>query len=452
MKVATKVSGIFVTLLAIIVIIPTLVPDEEYSAGAEQWLNDANNPEVLPNEVNRFNALVGFNVDADKDMVVEGAKLIAEVNSQLSAFAEKNTETQKRNTYWDKPPLSASENLSRDTSRAFAENPAQWLLAKHDNYSASVSSNQVLLERFRQLMTMQQYSYTMKLDINAPFISYSDFLAIKRLNNLSIIDEFINNNEQDAIYKLQQSIAFSKLMMKQSALLLDKMIAAALLKIDLLTYSSLLDQSPDDDKLRFVMTNLQADESDMLNAFKGEFTFLSTSLDIENALNMGGSSAAPGMLEVFMMRSYLKPKTMENNAYKNMWLPILELKDKSLAERKTLVKGMEDNKFSWLQIYQDPIGYVLFSIATPSYFEYMNSIDHADATITLLNLKASVYANKIPSGGVERYISSINAVMNPGYKGAKFSWNKDKRELSFDIPGYTNDGIPRIKLYTNRKR
>ncbi|MCK4704827.1 MAG: hypothetical protein KAT90_05070, partial [Gammaproteobacteria bacterium] len=406
----------------------------------------------LPNEVNRFNALVGFYVDADKNMVVEGVKLIAEVNAQLSASAEKNTEPQKLNTYWDKQPLSASENLSRDTSVAFGVDPAQWLLAKHDIYSASVSSNQILLERFRQLITMQQYSYTMKLDIKAPFISYSSFLAIKRLNNLSIIDEFINDNKQDAIYKLQQSIGFSKLMMKQSAFLLDKMIAAALLKIDLLTYSSLLDQSPDDDNLRFVMTNLQADESDMLNVFKGEFAFLSTSLDIENALNKGDSSAAPGLLEVFMMRSFLKPKMMENNAYKNMWLPFLELKDQSLAAREAIMEGLEENKLSWWKIYLDPIGYVLFSIATPSYFGYIDSIDHADATITLLNLKASIYANKISSGGVERYITSINAVMNPGYKGAKFSWNKDKRELSFDIPDYRDEGIPRIKLYTNRKR
>ena len=86
MKIAVKILGVFVALFVIIAVIPAVIPDEEYSAGAGQWIKDANNPEALPNEVNRFNALVGFCVDADKDMVVEGVKLIAEVNEQCECF------------------------------------------------------------------------------------------------------------------------------------------------------------------------------------------------------------------------------------------------------------------------------------------------------------------------------------------------------------------------------
>ena len=451
MKVTVKILGLFVALLVIAAALPAFIPDEKSSVGAEQWLNDANNPEVIPDEVNRFNALVGFYVEPDKDMIVEGAKLVAEVNEQLTDSEDRSNSVQKLNNYWSRPPVSASENLSMDTSTAFAADPALWFLDNHDSYSALVNSNQVLLDRFKRLMTMPQYSYTMKLDVRAPSVSYGSVLATKRLNNLSIIDEFINGNKQNAIYKLRQSINFSKLMMKQSSLLLDKMIAAAFLKIDLLTYSSLLDQSPNDNSLEFVITNLQKEESDMLNAFKGEFAFLSTSLDVGNSLSMGGSSAEGSMLEMFMMKSYLKPKRMENYAYKNMWLPFLVLKNQSLSLRKTIVKDLGEKELTWWQIYQDPIGYVLFAIATPSYFEYIDSIDHADATITLLNLKASIYANKIPSGRVASYISSKNAAMNFGYAGAKFSWNKDKRVLSFDIPGYRDEGVPRIKLYTNRK-
>ena len=55
-------------------------------------------------------------------------------------------------------------------------------------------------------MTMKQYSYAMKLDVNAPSIRYSDFLTVKRLNRLSIIDEFITADKQNAINKLKESI------------------------------------------------------------------------------------------------------------------------------------------------------------------------------------------------------------------------------------------------------
>ena len=451
MRVAVKVLGLFIALFIIIATIPALIPDEEYSAGAQRWLNDANNPEVLPDEVNRFNALVGFNVTADKDMIAEGARLIAEVNAQFSDEARKSNDAPEFNDYWARPPLETNNNLSSRTSAAFKDNPAQWLLENHDKYNASISGNRILLDRFRQLMTMTQFSYTMKLDINAPSIRYNDLLAIKRLDNLSIIDEFLSANKQNAIQRLQKNISSSKLMMKQSALLLDKMIAAEFLKIDLLTYSSILDQAPADNSIKFNITNLQTDESDMLNAFKGEYAFLSTSLDIENSYRFNAGTAETDLLEEFLIKYYLKRKRVENNAYKNRWLPFLGLKDQSCASRKTIVEAIGEKELSWWQIYQDPLGYVFAAIAMPSYFDYIDTIDHADATISLLNLKTSIYSNRINSDNVENYISSANAVMNAGYAGAKFSWNKEKREISYDLPGYTDDGIPRISLYIKRR-
>lgn len=452
MKVAAKVLGVFVALLFVIAVIPAFIPDEEYTAGAEQWLNDANNPEQLPIEVNRFNAIIGFNVDADKDMVVEGAKLIAEFNEQISRPVHNNIDTVDLSDYLMNPSLSASKKLSSSTSEAFKENPAQWLLANHDNYNILLNSNKVLIKRFRKIMTMTQYSHTMVLDINTPFVSYNNFLAIKRLNNLSIIDKFNNKDKQNAIKDLKNSISSSRLMMKQSVMLLDKMIAAELLKIDLLTYSSILDISPIDDKAKFVITNLTADEKDMLNAFKGEFAFLSTSLDLKSSDNSGVFSVDQGLFENFLIKQYLKRKRLENNAYKNIWFPMLELEKYSLALRKVKAEPISEYDLTWWEIYQDPIGYILLAIATPSYSSYMDVMDHADATITLLNLKTSIYTNKISPDRVEKFISSENAAMNTAYTGAKFSWNKGARELSYVIPDYNDEMIPRIKLYIKRKK
>lgn len=451
MRVVVKVSGIFIALLVIIAAIPAFIPDEEYLPGVEQWLKDANTHEDLPIEVNRFNALVGFSVAADKDMVVEGAKLVAEVNAVFDAVMN-NSEVVGFNDYWDNPPLTAKGRLSSNTTTAFEGDPAQWLTDNHEDYLELVSGNPVLLDRFRKLMTMKQYSYTMKLDVNAPFVSYNNFLALKRLDNLSIIDEFSMGNKQSAIQRLQEGIAFSKLMMKQSVILIDKMIANALLKADLLTYSSLLDLSPANAASELKITNLQEDERGMLNVVRGEFAYMSPSLDFESARRLDNGTAETDMLEELVIKYYFKRNKMENNAYTNIWQPFLKLDELSLASRESkVITGVGENGLTWWQIYQDPIGYIYSAIAVPSYGGYINKMDHVDATITLLNLKASIYSNNVTADNVENTIFSANATMNAGYAGAKFSWDKDSQELSFDIPDYTDEDIPRIKLYFNRK-
>ena len=295
---------------------------------------------------------------------------------------------------------------------------------------------------------MKQYSHTMVLNINAPMISYRYFLDVKRLNNLSIIHEFMSANKQVAIDRLQQSIDSSKLMLMQSVLLIDKMVAVESLKIDLLTYSSLLDLSSSDVVSTLQLTNLQGDEKSMLRAVMGEFAYMSTALDIEGSKKFGANYAESGVFEDFVLKFYLKRKKMENYAQKNIWLPFLEMSDLSLASREAIdISAFIENKLTWWQIYQDPISYIFSAIAMPAYDDYIARIDHVDATITLLNLKASIYSNKVTPENVGNYIASLNAGMNAAYKDARFSWDREKQELSFDVPDYHDEDIPRVKLH-----
>jgi len=446
MKATIKVFGIFIILLIIVIAIPAFIPDEEYLPEVEQWLDYGKSHEEIPDEVNRFNAIVGFSVAADKDMVIEGARLVAEVNEKLDVASKNKGGSIELSHYWNNPPLTGKAGLYDDTTSAFKGEVVQWMLANHDDYTELVDSNRVLLERFRRLMKMEQFSHTMKLHVNAPFVSYRNFLSIKRLNNLSIIDEFMTANKQNAIGRLKESISLSRLMLAQSVFLVDKMIANECLKIDLKTYSEILDQSPAETGSYIEIANLQKEERSMLNAVKGEFSFLSTSLYSEEIYSFDGYSSDPYFFESFLMKAYIKPRTLENNAYKNVWLPFLELEDQSFASREEMVVGIYGGKVSWWQIYKDPLGYVLSAIAIPAYESYIAKIDHVDATISLLNLKASIYFNNISPDDVGSYISSLDAVMNSAYTGARFIWDKDKHELSFDVPNYKNENIPVIRL------
>lgn len=447
MKKAFAVAGILSFVLAILVAIPALIPDEDYTPGTAQWLKEANNPEQIPAEQNRFYALAGFFVAADKDMIFEGEKLIKELNQQLTDLSSRPDTKLNLNTYWKNPPLQTSKDLSDLTSKAFEIDPAKWLAENKQKYNSLLETNSVLLERLNKLMLMENYSHTMKLHIQAPFILFNNFLALKRLHNLSIIHEFINSKiKNQAISRMIASINFSRRMMGQSGLILDKMVATTFLKNDLLTYSHLLDLDAANKDIKFTIKNLHGDETSMIKSFKGEFAMLSTSLSVERSYAMGGSSPNAGFVENFALKYYVKPKKLENNSHKKIWMPALEIRKLSLAARKIKAESLSRDTASWWDIYTDPIGYILFNIASPSYFPYMDKVDHVDATITLLNLKSAMYANNIPSKRFGSYVENSNAEMNSGYKGAKFSWDKDKKELSYTIPDYENKEIPKINL------
>lgn len=444
-KIITIVSIISIFIL-IVAAIPALIPDEEYTPGVKQWLKEANNPEKIPAKENRFNAMAGLFVEADKHFIAEGEKLVQEVNNQLSDPANKTKSTIKFNPYWRNKPLKTSDKLSDLTNVAFDKGPVKWLAENQSSYQSLIKDNRVLLDRFRKILAMNKYSYRMKHDIRAPFLLYGNILALKRLHNLSILDDYRKVGKKTAIAKLKQSISSSRLMMEQAVILLDKMVAVNFLKTDLITYSSLLELVRSDQTPGFTITNLNDKERSMQKSIQGEFSMLSTSLNIERAFALGGSSPGTGLFEKYVMKAYLKPNALQNNSHKTIWEPLLTLGQLSFADRVKKGAEISDVEFSWWQIYKDPVGYILISIATPSYSVYADRIDHADARITLVNLKAEIYYRKIPASKIENYIKKSNSEINSGYKGAKFSWDKSDQVISYDIPGYKNERIPRVKL------
>ena len=448
MKIIFKVSAAVFFLLIIVAIIPAFIPDEEYTSGAKQWLKEANNPVAIADEINSFNALAGFYVEADKDMVAEGARLIAESNMRSGKSGGSSNEILKLNDYWETLPVNIDGKSSELLYEVY-KNPTGWLEDNQATYKELLNDNQILLTRFRQIVAMEKYSHTLKPDFNGPAISYSGFMAIKKLDNLSIIDDFINLDKAAAVKRLQKNINFSRLMLANSAEILEKMIALKLLSIDLQTYQVLLDHPSNTGELNFVIANLNDNERTMRNAFKGEFAAMSPTLVIGDYDEYSDNGTRNNVIQYIIMKAYLKPRSLENRSYENVWLYGLRKEKMTLASRDQMASMESHNATTSWQIYQDPVGYVLMAIATPSDFNYMDKIDHADAEISLINLKSVIDSRQITNDEIAGYIATLNADINPGYAGAKFSWNNDSRELSYAIPGYINDDVPRLKININ---
>lgn len=448
MKKTLKAFSVTFFLLSVVVIIPALIPDEEYSAGARQWLDDASNPAEIDSDLNRFNAIAGFYVEADKDMVVEGARLIAEANALFEEDKRYNEDSPKANSYWNELPLKVSSELS-DHIHLLNKNPLSWLADNQSLYGDLIVNNEVLLKRFRKLITMKQYSRTLKLDYTMPYIAYSGIMDVKKLNNLSIIYDFINDDKKSALMRLQESIAFSRLMMAQSVELMEKIIATKFLEDDLMTYSLLLDLPPYDGGPSFTITNLTNDERTMLNAFKGEFASMSSVLDVRDFDDYQSDYSGENIIQHLIMKYYLKRKKVENRSHKDVWLHSLSMENVTLATRSEVDNMINLDNMTWWEIYLDPISYFFIAMAIPAHHDYIDGVDHLDAKISLLNLKSDIYSKKIADGDVSQYVSDIAVNINAGYAGSEFFWDKESKELTYAVPDFTGDDIPRLKIYTN---
>lgn len=447
MKKTVKVIGIFFLVLIVIAAIPALIPDEDYTQGAKQWLDEANTIAEVPDELNSFNALIGFNRGKDKDMVVEGAAMVAELNKRVMQYRAKGEAKPELEPRWTEHDLKLTNAWSNVEYKVFEGNPVEWLASNQGFYEKDVADNRVLLDRYRKITSMKQFSNTMIPDINSPFASFSDFISINKLNNLSIIYEYTHNKQRSAINRLRDSINFSKLMMKESSQLITKMVAVALLQTNLETYSALLDNVAFNPEHKLDIQNLDKEERAMLKVFQGEFALMSTVFYEPNMQDLGSDGVTTLLIDYVGMKLYLRPRKVENMAHKKIWMPLLAQTNISLSERKKQNDTSGDFDSTWWDYYLDPVGNILLMIATPAYFEYTDRVDHSDAFISLVNLKTDIYSKNIRADEIEEYISKVNAGVNPGYLNATFSWDRNTGVMTYTIPDYSDEDIPSVVLH-----
>ena len=446
-----KIMAVIFLALLTLIAIPAFIPDEEYTPGAQQWLDEANTIVELPVAQNSFNALVGFNLREGEDTITAGAAMVTEVNKQTKHYRAGGKKKSVVDPRWNEGELKLTEEWRSLASKVLEGNPVEWLRKNPDKYKEYLVDNQVLLSRYRQITTMKQYSNYIIHNINAPFIPfYGGLLSTNKLNNLSIIYDYTNGRQKNAINRLSDSIRFSRLMLRESRLLINKMVAVALLNKNLHTYAILQDSAAFKPEYRMHIKNLDKQERTMRRVFKGEFALMSTAFNASNmgslfADDMNAQEIDTSILEEIYLKFYLKHRKIENKAYKNVWLPYLARESMTLAKRKEQ-NVAEYYDASWWDYYVDPVGTILFSIAMPSYYGYIDGVDSADAYISLLKMKDEIKIKNMKVDEIEKFIASVDMNANPGYSDAAVSLNKNSGTLTFVMPGYSDKDIPSLKV------
>ena len=366
MKMIGKIAIAAIALLVTLALVPALIPDEEYSPSAREWLDIAHTPSTIPPLQNRFHAQVGFLATPNADMVKYGASLVADANRVLAA---KRTDFDPA---WQDSPIKPSAALSDIDFDAIIGDPLTWLADNRPLLHRLVEENAVLLERYRTLAQMRDYSFTLIPDYRSPIPNYSGLASIHRLNSLAIVNAIINEGDNPS--RLRASIASLRNALSQSAMILEKMINVTLLRFDLTLYAELM-AHPGIAGMHVPFIGLNAAERTLRPAYITEFASASTLLDGD----LSGETS--NWFEASLLSLYLKPRKLENHTHQNTWMHLLSLESRPLAERRHLVVG---TTYSWWERYTDPIGYILYEIARPTY-TYHNArvctVDDSDCWI-----------------------------------------------------------------------
>ncbi|MGD2172721.1 MAG: hypothetical protein PVF80_11465, partial [Gammaproteobacteria bacterium] len=225
MKTIGKFLIAAVALLLILALIPALIPDEQYSRGAKEWLVIAHAPATVPSGENRFHAQVGFLAPADADMVEYGAGLVRGANEVLEGNGS------DFDPAWQDPPLGSSPALSDLRFDAVIEDPLAWLADNRALLQRLVDENALLLERYGRLTQMSGYDMTLTPDYRAPIPDYSSLNNIHRLDSLAIAATIVD--DADNLPRLREAIDKQRFALADAATLIEKMVDIAMLHFDL---------------------------------------------------------------------------------------------------------------------------------------------------------------------------------------------------------------------------
>jgi len=433
MKRSWKIAIIVVALLFAIALVPGLIPDEEYTPGAWEWLELAQKPQAIPPLQNRYHALVGFHTSADMDMTREGARMVKAVNQAMASNQF------DYDSAWYDQPLAPGTALSELDFETITPRPLDWLASNRLQLESLADENAVLLKRYRKLAQMRDYALTLQPDFRSPVPSYAGLVAIHRLNSLVIADEIIKGSDPS---RMRDNIEYSRHALGQAATILEKMIYVAILRFDLTLYASLLEY-PHVAAAHVPIKGLNATERTLREAYITEFASGSALLHSDLSGETGG------WIDAVAVRLYLKPRKLENQAHRYTWLHLLALETKSISERR---QSTVTEAYSWWERYTDPIGYVLFEITRPV-FTYHDRLEHIDGLITLVNSAAEIYRGDLRGEDILSYLSGVDAGSHPGYEGARLEYDADRGEIYFKLPGidvqtsvHPNDQSPSLVL------
>ena len=448
-----KLLIVIVSLLALPLVyigVLHLLPDEELSPQAAAWLE---NDGVVPNkEENSHYLLLGIEAPAGSSIREYG-------EARIEKIVQVESEGLQHDLYDDE--LYLPDGFDHDAQieavgmGGLCElSEGNCLDAYHSDVEVLLTQgdNALLLERYRELSSLQHYQSVAPIGLYTPFPRYHLLIGAQRLRLASIGSLFLDGGRSEALDELAADLRYARMLMVEADTLIVRMVAIKMMANDLHLYSQLLDQADGGAVIQAVaaIAPLSESERDFVGIFSGEFRFQASLFGQMVDIPMGeltgsGEWALDYLLGLLPIRQNRMLNIVHAHSAKVIELSglppsRLEARFEQVTEELIMTPGPGDYLY-------DPVGSVLLGIAVSDYSDYLLQHHNLDGLIRLVRLKGIIRAESVPAEGLDKYIAASAYASAYLQEDIPIRWDPEEQTLHYTPVNETgNQYINRIFL------
>lgn len=431
---AALVFGIPLLLVAINVVDEEMRP--EVTAYADLASSD------VPPAQNAFYAWIGIRAARNENHHARGLEIVEQVNKHLDIELNETEiididSLLGPNYITSRTPTSELFSLcQRDTRDCLAR-----YRAKDADIPRWVQEDQLLLDRYRALYSYAYFRETIKPKPTAPF--YSAPATIAALARSQAAWMALHGNPDEALRRLNQDTAFWRRVLADSRVLVNRMIAAAVIQANARLVSEIVGtfRLPTDTlQIAAVAVRPLTDhEKDISEVFRYEFAFgiymLSRIDSQSHHTSCDSDSWDMCLLEWLIAGSLLKPNATINLSFEkfNRVAQISKLSAPMFLEQAEKAREHDrDGLFvEWHFVY-NPAGKILNSIAGDSlYYRYIGRMHNLDGFLRLTSLHVDIKRQNIRDDQIPDFLMKTGPNLRNPYTVEPMQWNATKKLIYF---------------------
>ena len=307
----------------------------------------------------------------------------------------------------------------------------------------AVASNRGLVERYKSIQKFQHLQNPVPLTVNSPILQWQIFVSAKRLWLTEVALQAGSGHMAEAIDAFEEELAFTRrALAEQDILLIDKMVLANSMRMDLAFISDLARNAVLSDaqysRLAGTVTPLTVRERSLAAVFAREFTAYASLLEPlvnpENAsqlLYSNDDGRWSHRLAGDIGARFLKYNASLNSFWAQVERNQATARGSCVDLTANLDKARHAAPVPVLGYIYNPIGKVLSGVAGATGDEYIKSMCDLQGMVSIVALQLTIAAQHLNDAQIAAFVTQHAALYFDPYTGMPLAWQRSERSLSF---------------------
>lgn len=421
--------------------------DETLDPGAAAILNAQ---ATIKPEENAYFFVVGLRAPLDRTPGEFGQECVARLISVSKNYKEMMALISSGNTgCTHQKSWLAGQDISAISCSHQKESCLSYYQKQSDIFKQLAKKNSVMLQRYEQLLGMEQYE-----DVPYDISQLPLPLPYDAISELYSAVSAIKIQEGEVGFFIQRTAAeakFYRLILRSNSGFISKFVALSNIKRAANLASAAVRANPVlagdyQAALLEISQPLTVAERSLESAMEAELKRVASTVAFLD------SAEEASLLERLRIQFSLKPNATLNHLYRGLpgWRDLSRIPTEQYlgVEKAALDRLTNPWHDGYLGLIHNPLGKTLLGIGSPSYGDYPRRIIDEDGRLRLISLQIQLSAQQIPEAGIPAFLKRAASQFRDPYTGQPMQWDKT-RGLHFKGYGkgtQGQDGFISVKL------